>query len=124
MVILRVCSFACISTTNCISSVYLLLPNALFVANELLRSKFRTSNDVVNGLLNGEKERSSVTLGLLWRFCFFEFFSALTLLSLLVVRVVSPTFDEDSSLISTSHKFWAVFCLHGTREKQVIRKEI
>lgn len=110
MVIRSECSLACISTTNCISSVYL-LPSALFVANELLRSKFKTSNDVVNGLLNGEKERSSLLL----RFCFFDGFSAVPLSSLLVAWVSKllppPIFDDDSSLISTSHKFCVVFCL-------------
>lgn len=77
--------------------------------NELFRSKFKTSNDVVNGLLNGEKE-SSLVFGLL-SFCFLFGFSVLLSLVPCVSKLLPPTFDDDSSLISTSHKFWVVFCL-------------
>lgn len=120
------CSLACISTINWISSVYL-VPIALFDGNELFRSRFKTSIDVVNGLLNSEKDRSSLTFGLLWRFCLFDNFSAPTI-SLLVPIISellppppSPIFDDDSSFISTSHRFWVVFCLCLNKQAKCFR---
>lgn len=78
--------------------------------NELFRSKFNTSNDVVIGLLNGENV-SSVPL-VLFNFGFFMTLSELlSFVFPCVSKFVAPTFEDDSSFISTSHKFCVVFCL-------------